>query len=368
VTPPYEDLTALRRDADTLDRLAAGTEVPADSERELLVDLLAALRDEAREPLPERVSTTSRTRQRPRLGGAHAADRSWRGRKRAVAGATVALVSMSLTGVAAAVGGDDFLAPIRAVIAQVTGDGGEGSSSEETTTVHDSVASLLEQSRQAIAENNRAEAVDLLGRARELAESLEGPAADEAAAEVASVEEDVTGPDGSEGESSTGATESDGQTDGGSTSDGGEEAATPGGVGSGGSSGTGSTDASGGTGTSVAPGQSQPPGQGDEPGQSSAPGRAGRPGAVVDPPRSRPERPTDVSVDVDGSSGDGGSEDPAASGIGDQVPATTPGASGVASYARGAPAHRPSADRDVGGGAPADRPGARPGAGGQGGG
>jgi hypothetical protein len=363
VTPPYEDLTALRRDEETLDRLAAGTEVPADGEREALVDVLVALRDEAREPLPELVPTTWRTRQRPRPSGAHALDRSWRRRKRAVAGATVALVSMSLTGVAAAVGGDSFLAPIRAVIAQVTGDGGEGSSSEETTTVHHSIASLLEQSRQAIAEHNRAQAVDLLGRARELAESLEGPAADEAAAEVASVEEDVTGADGSEGESSTGATEPDGQTDGGSTSGGVEDAATPGGVGSGGSSGAGTTDASGGTGTSVAPGQSQPPGQGDEPGEASAPGRTGRPGAVVDPPGSRPERPADLSVDADGSSGDGGSEDPAASDLGAQAPAT-PGSSGAGSSARGTPAHRPGADREVGGGPPADRPGARSGAGG----
>jgi hypothetical protein len=360
VTPPYEDLRALRRDADTLDRLAAGTEVPGDSEREPLVKLLAALRDEAREPLPEHISTTSRTRLGLRPGGAHAADRSWRGRKRAVAGATVALVSMSLTGVAAAVGGDSFLAPIRAVIAQITGDGGDISSSEETTTVRDSVASLFEQSRQAVAENNnRAEAADLDG-AEDLAESLEDPAADEAAAEVASVEEDVTGTDGSEGESSTSVIESDEPTDGGSTSDGAEEGAARGG-GSGGSSGSGTTDASGGTGTGVAPGQSQPPGQGDEPGQTGAPGRTGRPGAVVDPPRSRPE-PSAMSVNADGSSGDGESEDAAASDLGAGAPATTPGSSGASSSVRGAPAHRPGA-------APADRPGAaRSRAGGPGGG
>ena len=366
MTPPYEDLTALRRDADMLDRLATGTELPADSEREVLVDLLAALRDEAREPMPEPVSTTSGTRQSPRPRGTHAADRSWRGRKRAVAGATVALVSMSLTGVAAAVGGDSFLAPIRAVIAQVTGDGGGGSSSEETTTVRDSVASLFEQSRQAVAENNnRAEAADLDG-AEDLAESLEDPAVDEAAAEGTSVEEDVTETDGSEGESSTSVIESDEPTDGGSTSDGAEEDAARGG-GSGGSSESGTTDASGGTGTSVAPGHSQPPGQGDEAGETSAPGRTGRPGAVVDPPSSRPERPADLSVNVDGSSGDGGSEDAGASDVGARAPAT-PASSGAGSSARGAPAHRPGVDREVGGGPPADRPGARPGGGGPGGG
>ena len=359
MTPPYEDLTALRRDADTLDRLAAGTEVPADVEREALVDVLVALRDEARGPLPELASTTSRTRRRPRPGGAHAAGRAGRGRKRAVAGAAVALVSMSLTGVAAAVGGDSFLAPIRAVIAQMTDSGGAGSTPEEPATVPHSVARLLEQSREALAAGDRAGAARFIGQARELAESVEGPAGDEAAAEVASVEGEVTGTAGSDAGSSDGATGSDAEL-GGSTADSSTSEGSAGVVEVGGATGNGGSFDPAGPGLSIAPGRAQPPGLGTAP---------GRDGAWVDPPRPQSTTSAETSDALDNGSDDGGP----AGGVGGQVVASTPGASGAGSAGRssrepspgaghsghGAPEPRPGFDREARGGTESDRPGTR---------